>query len=244
MGKPIAKTLAAKYRVYVCDRNPDKARIAGVIFDAGFKNLDKADYVIVAVKPQDIPALANDIGKKINSSAILVSIAAGVKINKLQKLFGIKKVVRVMPNLGLLVGQGIAAWRSMGLTKREKQKVKKLLNQLTSNFEVKKESDIDAVTAISGSGPAYFFYLAQALQKTAINLGLSLNMARKLVEKTFLAAAILQRGKNYQELIKQVTSKKGTTEAALKVLNKNHMDQIIEQAVKVAQKRAKELSHA
>ncbi len=246
MGQAIARALVKNKslaKIFISDRRPFKLS-EGIRPDRAFNNLASAGFVMLAVKPQDLAVLAEEIKGKLNPKSLLVSIAAGVTIKKLRKLFAVKKMVRVMPNLGLSVGQGIAGWTSAGLNNIEKQKVKNFLSLFTENFEVKKESDIDAVTAISGSGPAYFFYLAQALQNAAVNLGFPPTLARKLVKKTLLAAGTLQRGKNYQELIKQVASKKGTTEAALKVLNKNHIDQIINQAVKAAQKRAKELSNA
>src|SRR5205085_226776 len=99
-------------------------------------------------------------------------------------------------------------WKSAGLDNKGKSAAKKLLDQITENFEVKNESEIDAVTAISGSGPAYFFYLAQAMYQGALDIGLNEVTSRKLVEKTFAASAVLQDNRDYKELINQVRSKK------------------------------------
>lgn len=241
MGGAIAKVLAKRHRVFIYDKNSGKANIAGTVFDRGLKSLDKADFFIIAVKPQDIAGLSTQL--HISRQTILISIAAGIKIAKIQKLFRHEKVIRMMPSLGLSVGQGIAGWKAKGLSAREKSNAAKLLNQITENFEVKKEPDIDAVTAISGSGPAYFFYFADALYRAAIQLGLDPDWARKLVKKTFLASAILQTDKDYQSLISQVKSKKGTTEAALKIFKKHRLDRIIEAAAKAAKQRAREIAN-
>lgn len=241
MGRAIAKALAKKHRVYVNDKNPGKAKMVGTIFDGSLQHLSRADYVIIAVKPQDIIGLSRQL--KINQQTILISIAAGVKIAKIQKLFNLKKIIRMMPNLGVTVGHGLAAWKSKNLSAKDKIAAKKLLDQICENFEVGKESALDAVTAISGSGLAYFFYFAQGLERAARGLGFSKALARQLVEKTFRGAATLQANANYQELMDRVASKKGTTERALRVFKQKKLHQMILQAVKAAQSRAKEISN-
>lgn len=244
MGQAIARALVSQKnpeKIIASDRKQSKVR--GVIADADFKTLPAANVIIIAVKPQDIALLAHQARGKIGGNAILVSIAAGVPIKKLSGLFQHNKIVRVMPNLGLAVGQGIAAWKSSGLSATDKKKVKQVLNIITENFEVKNENLIDAVTAISGSGPAYFFFLAGALTSAGKKLGLTPAQSRLLVEKTLLASAVLQKGKGYAELIRMVRSKKGTTDAALKVFKKRFSEKIINQAVRAAYSRAKEMSN-
>jgi pyrroline-5-carboxylate reductase len=243
MGSAIAKILASKkYKVFVYDKNADKANALkkyGVVLDSGLKKITAADFILLSVKPYHL----TDLQLKPSAKQILVSIAAGVKISKLQKIFGTKKVVRVMPNLGLAVGQGIAAYKTAGLNNVEKNKIGKLLNDISESFEVADENKIDAVTAISGSGPAYFFVFANALQKSAKALGFNDVTARKLVEKTFSAAAALQKNDSYDELMKQVASKKGTTEQALNVFKKLKLDGIVSKAAQAARKRAQEISN-
>ena len=244
MGTAIAKTLAERgQKVFVYDKNYFKAaalaKTKNIVAQKNLKNLFQADFVILAVKPFHLA----DLNIRVNPSAVLISIAAGVKISKLQKLFGHKKVVRLMPNLGLSVGLGIAGWKSAGLSSKEKAAVKQVLDKITENFEVKNEKQINSVTAISGSGPAYFFAFALALQKAARALGFNAKQARMLAEKTFLAAAALQSGREYQDLINQVASKKGTTEQALEVFKKSRLEQIVLKAAIAAQKRAREISN-
>lgn len=210
--------------------------------DNEYSGLKGADIVILAVKPQDLTGVAKETKTNISENALLVSVAAGVTIAKIKEMFGRDKIVRVMPNIGLSVGQGISAWKSSGLSTEEAVKAREFLNDLSENFEVDEEGLIDAVTAISGSGPAYFFTFAAALEKSATALGLSASQARALVEKTFAAAASLQKGTGYGELVKKVASKGGTTEAALRVFEKNNLAHTVEEAARAAYTRAQELN--
>ena len=129
-------------------------------------NIQNYDVIFVAVKPQDMPGLALSVKSYLNENTLLISIAAGLPLKKLMVFFGHKKIVRLMPNLGLCVGQGIATWKSSGfLNESEKKMLRKILLTFTESFEVNKESEIDAVTAISGSGPAYFFIWRRVWKK-------------------------------------------------------------------------------
>ena len=249
MGQAIAQALRAsqtRYEIFVADR--DAARVEkessrlSVTPDSAYANLKDADAVIIAVTPQDLAALAEELTGAISQNSILVSVAAGVTIAKIKELFGRDKIVRVMPNIGLSVGQGISAWKSSGLSPEEDAKARAFLNDLSENFEVDDETLIDAVTAISGSGPAYFFAFAESLEKSAKVLGLGDAQARALVEKTFSAAASLQKGASYGELVNKVASKGGTTEAALRVFEKNNLAHTVEEAARAAYARAQELN--
>jgi pyrroline-5-carboxylate reductase len=142
--------------------------------------------------------------------------------------------------------EGIIGWITKNLDKKDKVKVKKFLDLVAENFEVEREGLIDAVTAISGSGPAYFFLLCDSLLKTAIRFGFKPKQAELLVIKTLLGAGAIKKNNAdvpYDELIKKITSKKGTTEAALKYFSKKSFSGIVENAAKEAYNRAKEISH-
>ena len=234
MGKAIAKTLSKDSSIKIFAVDVEKKDISGI---------KKSDFIILAVKPQNAPeAIKQFRNYGINKKTILISIMAGVTIKKLLHLSGHKKIVRMMPNLGLSVGAGIAAWKKVGLSKMESKKVKNFINKITENFEVKNEDIINKVTAISGSGPAYFFLLADCLIKASKNLGLTENESRKLVEKTFLASAVLGKDSDYTLLLRKIASKGGTTEKALKVFKNKNFEKIVLKAVQSAYKRAKELS--
>ncbi len=234
MGKAIAKTLSKDSSIKIFTVDIDKKDLSGI---------KKSDFIILAVKPQDAINAISELKKYgINKKTILLSIMAGFPIKKLFSLSGHKKIVRMMPNLGLSMGLGIAAWKKEGLSSLETKKVKGFINKITENFEVKDEDVINKVTAISGSGPAYFILLADYLFKASKNLGLTLKESKILVEKTFLASALLSKESDYSMLINKITSKGGTTEAALKVFKKKNFDKTILEAVNSAYKRAKELS--
>jgi pyrroline-5-carboxylate reductase len=234
MGKAIAKTLLKDSSIKIFTVDIDKKNTSGI---------KKSDFIILAVKPQNAPEAIRQLrGYGINKKTILISIMAGFPIKKILHLSGHKKIIRMMPNLGLSVGAGIAAWKKVGLSKSEIKKAKNFINKITENFEVKDEDTINKVTAISGSGPAYFFLLADCLIKAAKNLGLKEDESRKLVEKTFLASAMLGKDSDYSILVNKITSKGGTTEKALKIFKNKNFDKIVLEAVLAAYKRAKELN--
>lgn len=235
MGKAIAKTLKKDSSIKIFAVDLDKKDVSGI---------KKSDFIILSVKPQDAPRAIKELKSfGLNRKTILISIMAGFSIKKLLDLSGHKKIIRMMPNLGLSVGEGIAAWKKINLAESETKKVREFINKITENFEVKNEDTIDKVTAISGSGPAYFFLLANHLKKASEKLGLTKDESKKLAEKTFLASALLARNSDYHNLIKKIASKKGTTEAALKIFKNKKFDKIVLKAVSAAYKRAKELSH-
>lgn len=238
MGKAIAKAISKKDRkitVFVIDKNKlDANKI--------FQKASKADFIILSIKPQDAKEAIGQIKDHLNEKTILISIMAGVSIKEIIRLSGHKKIIRMMPNLGLSVDCGIAVWKGVGISSPEKKKVKIFINKITENFEIKDEDIINKVTAISGSGPAYFFLLADSLIQAAKGLGLNEKESKKLVEKTLLSAVVLSQEGDYSSLIKKVASSGGTTEAALQVFQKKNFYGIVREAVAAAYKRAQELS--
>ena len=235
MGKAIAKILSEYSSIKIFTVDVDKKETSGI---------KKSDFVILSVKPQDAPEAIKQLKSYgLNKKTILISIMAGFSIKKIMNLSGHKKIIRMMPNLGLSVGAGITAWKKIGLSKLELKKAENFINKITENFEVKDEDTINKVTAISGSGPAYFFLLADCLIKASENLGLTKNESQKLVKKTFLASAMLGKDSIYSSLIEKIASKGGTTEAALKIFKNENFDKIVSKAVFAAYKKAKKLSH-
>lgn len=235
MGKAIAKILKKKdssVKIWTIDIN--KKDWSGIL---------KSDFIILSVKPQDAVSVLKELkNKKLNKKTILISIMAGFTIKKITQFSGHKKVIRMMPNLGLSVGAGIAVWKKIGLSKIENNKAQKFINKITENFEVKDEDMINKVTALSGSGPAYFFLLAEHISRAGEQLGLKKEQSKKLVEKTFLSSAMLSQDIEYLSLINKIASKGGTTEAALKIFKSKNFGKIVNEAVFSAYKRAKELS--
>ncbi len=239
MGKAISKAILKndrKVKIFTIDKNKSNQTQA-------IKNIKESDFLILAVKPQNAQEAITGFKNYIYKNTILISIMAGVSLKKLKYFSRHKKIIRMMPNLGILVGEGIAAWKAAGLSGQDIKKAKNFINKITENFEVKSEDAINKVTAISGSGPAYFFLLADSLMKACGSLGLTKDESRKLVEKTFSASALLGENSDYSNLIKKVASKKGTTEAALKVFTKSNFSGTVLKAVSAAYKRANEISN-
>ena len=234
MGKAIAQALLKDSAIKIFTVDIDQKDLSGI---------KKSDFIILAVKPQDASVAIKELTNfGLNKKTILISIMAGFPIKKLLDLSGHKKIVRMMPNLGLSVGAGIAVWKKVGLSNIETKKTKNFINKITENFEVKDEDTINKVTAISGSGPAYFFLLADHLMRTGQKLGFTEKESRILVEKTFLASALLGKDSNYSLLVEKIASKGGTTEKALEVFKNKNFDKTVLEAVEAAYKRAKELN--
>ena len=234
MGKAIGNALKKDKSVRIFAVDMDKKE---------YGEIKNSDFVILSVKPQNAEEAINELKEKgLNKNTVLISIMAGVSIEKIYRLSSHKKILRMMPNLGLSAGYGIAAWKSSNLSAEEKKKAENFINKITENFEIKNEDDLNKVTAVSGSGPAYFFLLAKYLLRTAEDLGLTKEGAKKLVSKTFSASAVLGKNADYSSLIEKVASKGGTTEAALKVFEKKKFENMVKEAVRRAYKRAKELS--
>ncbi len=208
------------------------------------------DLLLIAVKPADLESLAVGIAKNIPPTVVILSIAAGVRISSLRRLLGSEfKIVRAMPNLGATVGVGVSAFSAeKDVGDEAKTLARQVLEAVGPAIEVP-ESHLNAVTAISGSGPAYAFLLAEAMEDAARKLGLSRNEADVLIPHTILAAGVLLAeagrgtpgGKSAKEWREAVTSKGGTTEAALEVLRQRDFVGAVVEAIEAAAARAAEL---
>jgi pyrroline-5-carboxylate reductase len=201
-----------------------------------------SDIVLLAVKPQHVKDVAKALKFDFKKSHIVVSILAGTPLTSLKKHFGARaRFVRVMPNLGAVVGEGLFALCG---DKSALPIVKTIFNACGETIKIS-EKFFDHITALSGSGPAYFFLLMELIEKEAVRAGIQRTLARKLAFQTALGAACLAKGLNEspEELRKKVASKGGTTEAALHVLlKKRKFHQTFKEAVQAAVRRAKELS--
>lgn len=204
----------------------------------------KSKNIIIAVKPQDVHGLFKEINPNIEDRKLFISVAAGIKIEQVQKALKNSPIVRCMPNTPALVQKGITAISPSKNCNEEEIEFAKNIFASIGEVLVIRETYMDAVTAISGSGPAYFFEFTRLLAKSGEDLGLNPDIARSLAEKTFTGSAALfeKYNKSLDELRNMVTSKGGTTEAALASFNKDNFEGIIKKAVNYACKRASELS--
>ena len=248
MGSTLAQAIIKAdtgYQLIVCDRDFEKLKkitdIHGGIETTTDPLLCKsADIVFLAVKPQDFANISVIFKKNV----LLCSIMAGISIESLRR-FGTSKIVRMMPNTPAQVGVGFTVWTATGnLEASDKKLLEKILSCMGKHLYVEHEDDINKATAISGSGPAYFFLMVLELAKAAEELGFEHSVAVNMSVQTIKgASALLDEQSDLDELINKVASKGGTTEAALNVFKKQHMDQLWWNAIHTAYEKAKELSH-
>lgn len=203
------------------------------------------DLVVMAVKPQQMREAAQALRPGLGANAVVLSIAAGIRLDDLSRwLGGHRRLIRCMPNTPALIGAGVtAAYATPEVSATEAAQAAQVLGPMGRLVWVKSESLLDPVTAVSGSGPAYVFYFIEALEQAAKELGLDAEAARTLSLETFLGAAKLAAGSTDDPatLRAKVTSKGGTTEAALAVMNEENMKDAFVRAVRTANARALEL---
>jgi pyrroline-5-carboxylate reductase len=203
-----------------------------------------AEVIVLAVKPQQMSVACQAIGQH-NPKGLLLSIAAGTRISSIQEWAGHGvKVVRAMPNTPATLGLGITGLvASENTSETDRAAAQTVMKAAGEVLWVNSEAMIDAVTAVSGSGPGYVFYLMEAMQAGAVAQGFSPEQAKILTEHTFSGASqlALRSGSDFGILREQVTSKGGTTFAGLEALRKNNVASAIVGAIKAAKDRAVEL---
>jgi pyrroline-5-carboxylate reductase len=202
------------------------------------------DAVLLAVKPQQMRALADQLRAGLRGQ-LVISIAAGIRTGDLARwLGGHERIVRAMPNTPALIRAGVAGlFAPASVNQADRDAAQRILGAVGATVWMHNEADLDAVTAVSGSGPAYVFYFIEALEGAARELGLSGAQAQELAVQTFVGAAQLaaSSGEPVTTLRERVTSKAGTTEAALLALEADGIKRKIAHAVRAAAERSKQL---
>ncbi len=208
------------------------------------ENKKNIEAVILAVKPNNLKEVADILKDAIPKNALIISILAGVKIKSIESYFDDKRpVVRVMPNTPCQIGKGISALTyNKNVNKERKELVKNIFGSIGKIVEVK-ENELDIVTALSGSGPAYFCYFIESLVASGEKLGLSQKLSYDLAFQTAVGTLFLLDKQNIkpEELRQNVTSPKGTTEAALKTFKEKKFDKMVFCGIKAARDRSVEL---
>ncbi len=202
------------------------------------------DVVILAVKPQNVPEVLAGLKGHVKPSRLVLSIAAGISITTISQGLAHVSIVRAMPNTPAQVGSGMSGWTaSAAVTPAQKEQAKAILGAMGAEIYFSDEACLDAVTAVSGSGPAYFYLFAESLIDAAVNIGLSRPDAEILVRQTMLGAGqlLVKSGQSPADLRRAVTSKGGTTERALNVFEDGGFAGLVAAAVRAAHLRAKEL---
>ena len=227
------KFLTEKYSVIACKENSEAAA--------------KAQTVVLSVKPQNMTDALESIKDAIGSEKLVISIAAGIKVANIAAVLGDVSIVRVMPNTPALIGQGAGALFANERAKPMLHKAVVIFSAVGKAVVVDDEDLIDAVTALSGSGPAYYFLVMEEMIKTGARLGLPEDVAKDLVLQTAKGAGLLavEADKNDESpatLRQKVTSPGGTTEAALEVFKEGKISELISAAINRAYERSRELS--
>lgn len=199
--------------------------------------------VVVAVKPQDMEILLKQVAPAITPDQVVITLAAGVRIETLENALGDTPVVRVMPNTPALLGKGIAGMAGGTHAGSSHLAMARMVMEAVGEVVELEESDLDAVTAVSGSGPAYVFALAESMTEAALKLGLSPQVASDLVNYTVLGAGemLVRTGQSAGHLRRQVASPGGTTAAALAIMREGEFSELVVRALEAANARSIEL---
>jgi len=238
--------VVAPSAIFIRDPHPGaaatSAAASGARLNPADGDLAAARTVILALKPQVWRDIAAEISPKVAADAVVISIMAGVKAADIAQVFPGRRVVRAMPNTAAAVGRGATGIWSADDDARARAHA--LFSPLGAVADLAEESLIHAVTAVSGSGPAYVYALVEALEHSGVKAGFAPEAARSLSRATLIGAAALLEasGEEAGELRRQVTSPKGTTEAALEVLiGAGALNDLVERAVLAAQARSRKL---
>jgi pyrroline-5-carboxylate reductase len=206
----------------------------------------QARTLLLSVKPQQMPVALSGIGAVIGAETLVISIAAGIGTEYIERHLGGRakwRVVRSMPNTPMLVGEGMVALaRGAFATEADIASARKLFEAAADVIEVG-EDKMDTVTAVSGSGPAYFFFLVEQMIRAGVELGLTEEQASQLARKTAAGAAkmLAGSGEAAESLRRKVTSPGGTTQAAIMFMESHGWPQVTVDAIKAAERRGKEL---
>ncbi|NNG80879.1 pyrroline-5-carboxylate reductase [Acinetobacter sp. ANC 5378] len=214
------------------------------VTDDSIAAIRDADIVLFAVKPQVLASVLKPL-KGLFDGKLVMSIVAGAEIATIANLLDTDRIVRVMPNTPALVQTGAhGLYANDAVNAKDRELASQVLAATGLTLWVNSEAQIDAVTAVSGSGPAYFFYMMESMIRAGKNLGLDEKVATALTLQTALGAAqmAITSANTPAELRKNVTSPNGTTQAALEVFDRAHISQNIQAALAAAQKRSQELA--
>lgn len=205
---------------------------------------NSGEVLVLAIKPQNSSDVMAELNGSVKTEVLVLSIMAGVKIDTMRRGLNHNLIVRVMPNTPAQIGEGMSVWTATAeVTGQQREWIGSILRAMGKEVYVEDEDYIDKATAVMGSGPAYFFLFVESLVDSAVNIGVSPEIAMELVLQTMLGSGlyIQKSGKTPAELRKMVTSPGGTTAEALYVFEKEGFARIITQAVTAAYDKAKKL---
>jgi len=249
MGEAITKGLLEEkgYKIYYYEKEERRVeQIAAKYARIEYLNIasliDKSDAILLAVKPQDIKALLMEIDALLKTDKLFISICAGISTPFIQSYLTKARIIKAMPNMGALVGKSFTTLAKGESAAEKDLDVARNIFATVGNVKEISEDLMDSITAISGSGPAYFAYFLKALEEAASEIGLS-DISDKIAMDVSIATLSILRdmGLSPDELIAKVASPGGTTEACLDFWNQNEFSELVKQGIKKARRRAKEL---
>lgn len=239
-------------RIWVCDPHTEKLQNLAANYNIQTTQLSEeaiaqAEVVVFAVKPQALQQAVTQLASRLaNTKPLLISVAAGVTTAALQTWLGFETaIIRCMPNTPAIVGSGASAlYANRYVNQKQKEIAESIIRSVGLAIWLEQEEQLNTVTALSGSGPAYFLLVMEALQEAAEHAGLTRQQAKLLTVQTALGTArlALETDQPISELRKNVTSRGGTTERGLHVLQENNIESIFAKALQAARQRAVELS--
>ena len=247
MGGAIIKGLAQKelgFEFYCYDVLSEKAeelsKAVGATTVDEIAALSSCEYFLLATKPQKFEELALTLKPNLPTNAKIISILAGTSSAKLESSLHCKKIARVMPNTPCLLGEGVSGVYFQNYQASEQELVSKIFSAVGTVIEVKSDDEIDKITALTASGPAYVFEFSRILIEKAVSFGFTKQAATLMIKQLVSGSALLmkQSEESPEELRVKVTSKGGTTEAALDFLKQQQFENMLQDAVESAFKRA------
>ena len=227
-------------------RHHIKRKYGVVVTEDNREAANKGEVVVLAIKPQNLSEVMAELAGCLKPNQLVLSIIAGARINTLCQGLNHRHIVRSMPNTPAQIGEGISVWTDTAeVTKPQKGWAGAILGAMGKEIYVDDEKYLDMATAVSGSGPAYFFLFVESLIEAAVSIGLSRDVAEELVVETMLGSGhLLQKSdKSPAELRRMVTSPGGTTAEAMQQFEKGSFSNLVTQAVAAAHNRAKELGN-
>ncbi|MEK7376698.1 MAG: pyrroline-5-carboxylate reductase [Candidatus Margulisiibacteriota bacterium] len=245
----VKKKIFSANRIYIADKDTEKAKILARKFKVNFcednnKALWSGNIIVLAVKPQNMVQVLEQIKEEIKASQLVISIAAGVTIGFLEKALKGCPVIRAMPNNPCLIGEGMTAVAAGKNAGSSDLKTARDIFECLGKAIVLKEKYFDAVTGLSGSGPAFVYEFIAALAEGGIKSGLERETAHQLAVQTILGSVmtLAETGKSPKELVEMVASPGGTTIEGLKLFEEAKFSQIVSDAVYAAAARSKRIS--
>ena len=249
LSRVLERKLSTRETIFVSDASEARRQYLEKIYHVNTTNNNRSaaavsEIILLAIKPQNLTQVMAELKGQLKPSQLILSIIAGARIDTLRHGLNHNSIVRAMPNTPAQIGEGITVWTTTpDVSSKQKEWAQVILGTIGQEIFVDDEKYLDMATAVSGSGPAYFFLFVETLADAAVSIGLPREMAEKLVLQTMLGSGSLLKksGKPAAELRRIVTSPGGTTAEAISVFEKGAFSELVRQAVTAAYHKARQL---